>query len=352
MINPSVKSRSLPAEWAPQSGVMLTWPHDQSDWQPLLAEVEPVYVNIARAICEHERLLVCCRDDRHAEHVLLLLKNGGADLRRIGLHIAPSNDTWARDHGPITLLQDGAPVLLDFVFNGWGGKYAAELDNRITRRLHAQGAFGATPIVTLDLVLEGGSIESDGSGTLLTTVQCLLSPKRNPHLTRAQIEQRVIQFFNLEQVLWLEHGHLEGDDTDSHIDTLARFCDARTIAYVQCTDPADAHYPDLHAMEQELRTLRDTQGNPYRLVPLPWPQAKYNAEGKRLPATYANFLIINGAVLAPTYRDAADPIALARLQECFPQRSIVPIDCLPLIQQFGSLHCISMQLPAGVLPAL
>ncbi len=352
MINPSVKSRSLPAEWAPQSGVMLTWPHDQSDWQPLLAEVEPVYVNIARAICEHERLLVCCRDDRHAEHVLLLLKNGGADLRRIGLHIAPSNDTWARDHGPITLLQDGAPVLLDFVFNGWGGKYAAELDNRITRRLHAQGAFGATPIVTLDLVLEGGSIESDGRGTLLTTVQCLLSPKRNRHLTRAQIEQRVIQFFNLEQVLWLEHGHLEGDDTDSHIDTLARFCDARTIAYVQCTDPADTHYPDLHAMEQELRTLRDTQGNPYRLVPLPWPQAKYNAEGKRLPATYANFLIINGAVLAPTYRDAADPIALARLQECFPQRSIVPIDCLPLIQQFGSLHCISMQLPAGVLPAL
>ena len=352
MTETPITQRTLPAEWAPQSGVLLTWPHDQSDWQPYLAEVEPVYVNIARAVCKHERLLVCCRDERHIDQVTLCLKDGGIDMRNVTLHIAPSNDSWARDHGPITLLQNNAPVLLDFVFNGWGGKYAAELDNRITRRLHAQGAFGATPIVTMDLVLEGGSIESDGKGTLLTTTHCLLSPKRNPHLTRMQIEQRVMQFFNVKHVLWLTHGHLEGDDTDSHIDTLARFCDAHTIAYVQCDDPADAHYADLQAMEQELQALRDAQGKPYRLVPLPWPKAKTNADGKRLPATYANFLIINGAVLAPTYRDAADALALTRLRECFPDREIVPIDCLPLIYQFGSLHCISMQLPFGVLPAI
>ncbi len=352
MINTPVTQRILPAEWAPQSGVMLTWPHDQSDWQPLLTQVEPVYVNIARAVCTQERLLVCCRDQRHVDHVAQQLKSSGIDLRRVALHTAPSNDSWTRDHGPITLLHDGAPVLLDFVFNGWGSKYPAELDNRITRRLHAQGAFGATPIVTMDLVLEGGSIESDGQGTVLTTTHCLLSPKRNPYLTRVQIEQRVKQFFNLKQVLWLEHGHLEGDDTDSHIDTLVRFCDAHTLAYVQCDDRSDAHFGALQQMEQELHALRDEHGKPYRLLPLPWPQAKTNADGKRLPATYANFLIINGAVLVPTYRDAADARALACLRECFPQREIVPIDCLPLIQQFGSLHCISMQLPAGVLPPL
>lgn len=352
MLNTPVTQRTLPAEWAPQSGIMLTWPHDQSDWQPLLAQVEPVYVDIARAVCKRERLVVCCRDPRHVDHVMLQLQSGGVEMRHVSLYSAPSNDSWTRDHGPITLLHDGAPVLLDFVFNGWGSKYAAELDNKITRRLHAQGAFGGTPIVTMDLVLEGGSIESDGMGTLLTTTQCLLSRKRNPHLTRMQIEQRVIQFFNLKKVLWLEHGHLEGDDTDSHIDTLARFCDPHTIAYVQCNDPADAHYRDLQAMEQELQALRDVQGNPYRLVALPWPQAKTNADGKRLPATYANFLIINGAVLVPTYNDPADALALTRLRECFPGRDIVPINCLPLIHQFGSLHCISMQLPSGVLPPL
>jgi agmatine deiminase len=347
-----VTPRELPAEWEPQSGVMLTWPHDQSDWAPYLADIEPVYVEIARAVCARERLLVCCRDEAHVDHVQLLLRAGGVDPGRVILRVAPSNDSWARDHGPITVLHDGAPVLLDFVFNGWGGKYPADLDNRITRRLHAAGAFGATPIVTLDLVLEGGGIESDGKGTLLTTTTCLLSKGRNPHLTRAQIEQRLIQFFNLKRVLWLEHGHLEGDDTDSHIDTLARFCDPHTIAYVRCDDASDAHYADLRAMEDELRNLRDYHGNPYRLVPLPWPQPKHDAAGKRLPATYANFLVINGAVLLPTYDDPADAVAVARLRECFPQREIVPIHCLPLIQQFGSLHCITMQLPAGVLPPL
>lgn len=342
----------LPAEWAPQSGVLLTWPHDLSDWKPYLAEVEPVYVNIARAVVARERLVIACRDERHLDHVRLVLKAAHVATQRIGLHVAPSNDSWARDHGPITVLRNGAPVLLDFVFNGWGNKFAAELDNQITPQLHRAGAFGATPVEKIDLVLEGGSIESDGAGTLLTTTQCLLSKQRNPDLTRVQIEQELQRRFNLQRILWLEHGHLEGDDTDSHIDTLARFCDAHTIAYVECNDQRDAHYADLQAMRDELEQLRDAHGRPYRLMPLPWLPAKTNADGKRLPGTYANFLIINGAVLLPTYRDAADAVAIERLRECFPQHDIVPIDCLPLIYQFGSLHCITMQLPAGVLPPL
>lgn len=342
----------LPAEWAPQSGVMLTWPHDLSDWKPYLADVEPVYVNIARAVVARERLVIACRDERHLDHVRLVLKAAHVATQHISLHIAPSNDSWARDHGPITVLRNGAPVLLDFVFNGWGNKFAAELDNQITPQLHRAGAFGATPVEKIDLVLEGGSIESDGAGTLLTTTQCLLSKQRNPDLTRVQIEQELQRRFNLQRILWLEHGHLEGDDTDSHIDTLARFCDAHTIAYVECNDQRDAHYADLQAMRDELEQLRDARGRPYRLVALPWLPAKTNADGKRLPGTYANFLIINGAVLLPTYRDAADAVAIERLRECFPQHDIVPIDCLPLIYQFGSLHCITMQLPAGVLAPL
>lgn len=342
----------LPAEWSPQSGVMLTWPHDQSDWKPYLADIEPVYVNIARAVCARERLLVVCRDERHLDHVRLMLKNGGITLSRIHLFIAPSNDSWTRDHGPITVLRDGTPVLLDFTFNGWGEKYAADMDNAITSRLYRHGAFATTALESIDLVLEGGSIESDGAGTLLSTTQCLLSPRRNPRLTRTQIEQQLSLYFNLSRILWLEHGHLEGDDTDSHIDTLARFCDAQTIAYVRCDDPHDAHYADLEAMRDELEQLRDARGRPYRLVALPWLPAKTNADGKRLPGTYANFLIINGAVLLPTYRDAADAVAIERLSACFPNHDIVPIDCLPLIYQFGSLHCITMQLPAGVLPPL
>jgi agmatine deiminase len=352
MTDAPAKHRILPAEWSAQSGVMLTWPHDRSDWAPYLPEVEPVYLNIAREVCKRERLLICARDELHADHIRVALRSAHVDAARVRIGIAPSNDSWVRDHGPITMLHDGKPVLLDFVFNGWGGKYAAELDNRITRRLHAEGAFGATPIVAMDLVLEGGGIESDGAGTLLTTSQCLLSRGRNPHLTRAQIEQRLKQFLGVQRVLWLEHGALEGDDTDSHIDTLARFCDANTIAYVHCDDPDDAHSTELRAMESELHALRDARGQPYRLVPLPWPQAKRNADGKRLPATYANFLIINGAVLMPTYRDAADDEAVARIQSCFPDREIIAVDCLPLIQQFGSLHCITMQLPSGVLPPL
>ena len=341
-------TRYLPPEWAPQSAVMLTWPHAHSDWAEILDRVEPVYVHIALEVTRREQLLIACYDAEHRAHIRSLLDGAGVDPARSHLHIVPSNDTWARDHGPITVIEDGKPRLLDFRFNGWGRKYDYRLDNAITQGLHELGAFGTTPRSAVDLILEGGSIESDGHGTLMTTSNCLLSPQRNPQYNCVGLEEIFQREFGIRRVLWLEKGHLAGDDTDSHIDTLARFCDAHTIAYVSCDDPQDEHYSELQEMEAELREFRDYQNQPYRLVPLPIPEAKYNAEGKRLPATHANFLIINGAVLVPTYDSPKDTIALKNLAGCFPAHEIIAIPALPLIQQFGSVHCITMQLPESV----
>jgi agmatine deiminase len=305
-------------------------------------------VSIAVAIARFETVLIACHDESVRRQVEGQLRSANIPPDRTRLWVASANDTWARDHGPISVLCQGEATLLDFDFNGWGGKFAYELDNQITRRLHAQGAFGDTPIEHVDLILEGGSIEVDGSGTLLTTAQCLLTPTRNPRLSRQQLEQQLSELLGITRFLWLQHGYLAGDDTDSHIDTLARLCDPDTIAYVSCTDPQDEHYKELKAMEAELQSFRTARGSPYRLVPLPWPTAKYDTDGVRLPATYANFLIINNAVLVPTYRDPADDEALRTLQTCFPDREVVGIDCLPLIAQHGSLHCVTMQLPAVV----
>ena len=205
-------------------------------------------------------------------------------------------------------------------------------------------------MVTQGLILEGGSVESDGKGTLLTTRECLLSPNRNPHLDQAAIEQELARCLGADHFLWLAHGYLAGDDTDSHIDTLARLAPDDTILYVHCDDPEDEHFPALAAMEKELAAFRTKGGKPYRRLPLPWPKARFDGEGNRLPATYANFLIINHAVLVPTYRDPKDSEALAVVAEAFPGREVIGIDCLPLIFQHGSLHCITMQLPEGVLP--
>lgn len=342
--------RYLPPEWAPQSAVQLTWPHAGSDWAPILAEVEPVFVAIAAAVTRFERLIVACHDETVRAHVIHLFKAAKLPLDLISLYLAPANDTWARDHGPITVLCQNQATLLDFEFNGWGGKFSFDLDNRITRVLHAQGAFGSAPLERVPLMLEGGSIEVDGQGSLLTTERCLLSRTRNPNLSRAQIEKQLAELLGITRFLWLQNGYLAGDDTDSHIDTLARLCDVNTIAYVSCDDPADEHYAELKAMEKELRAFRTSMGQPYRLVPLPWPRAKFDADGARLPATYANFLIINGAVLVPTYCDPADDVALKILETCFPKHSIIGIDCLPLIIQHGSLHCVTMQIPACLLP--
>lgn len=339
----------LPPEWAPQSGVMLTWPHAHGDWADNLTATETVFVELARRIAARERVLISCYDAGHLAHVHSMLRAAGVDASRLRLHVAPSNDSWARDHGPVTVICSGEPTLLDFRFNGWGGKYPADLDNRITPTLFRAGAFGDTPLETVDLVIEGGGIEVDGSGTLLATKTCLITGTRNPGLDQAAMEKRLGELLGINRFLWLEHGWLAGDDTDGHIDTLARFCDRDTIAYVDCDNPDDEHYDVLHAMKAELESFTSVTGDPYRLIALPLPQAKTDSEGRRLPATYANFLIINGAVLVPTYNDPADAIALARLAACFPDREIVAIDALPLIGQYGSLHCVTMQLPKDVI---
>lgn len=332
----------LPAEWAPQSAVQLTFPHAHTDWADLLPAVMPVFVEIAVTISRYEKVLVICQNV--AETKAQLAKG---NLENIILVTLPTNDTWARDHSGLVVLQGDEATLLDFTFNGWGLKFAAHQDNLLTRRLYEQGIFRAKHVYT-GLVLEGGGIESDGEGTLMATTECLLSPNRNPHLDQAAIEARLKALFGLDRVLWLHNGYLAGDDTDSHIDTLARFCTPDTIAYVRCDDASDEHYTALQAMEDELRAFRTVTGEPYRLVPLPWPDACYAEDGHRLPATYANFLIINSAVLVPTYRVRQDTEALKVLQQVFPDREVIGIDCRLLIEQHGSLHCVTMQYPAGL----
>ena len=345
-------STILPPEWTRQSGVQLTWPHEDSDWADVLEEVEPVFVDIATAITKFEPLLVVARDAAHEQRIRAALDNAGARLDWVHFHHAPSNDTWARDHGAITVLKNGKPALLDFTFNGWGNKFDAALDNEITAALVREHAFEAIPVTRFDFVLEGGSIESDGHGTLLTTSECLLSPQRNPAFGKTEVETFLKQQFGLERILWLEHGYLAGDDTDSHIDTLARFTDAQTIAYVKCDDPQDEHYDALQKMESQLESFVDYTGKPYRLIPLPWPKARFDPDDRhRLPATYANFLIINDAVLVPTYDDENDARALAQLRICFPDREVIGLNCLPVIRQHGSLHCLTMQFPEGVIKA-
>ena len=335
----------LPAEWEQQDGVLIAWPHETSDWAPMLTSVEPVFAAIVTAISRFEKVVVIVPDEMLVRGQLL---RAGANMDKV--HVVPleTNDTWARDFGPITVLEEGHPRLLDFGFNGWGLKFAADLDNQITRRLHTAGCFADIPLDTIGLILEGGSIESDGKGTILTTSECLLNPNRNPQLAQPDFEQAMRWFFGAQRVLWLNHGYLAGDDTDSHIDTLARLCPNDTISYVRCDDPADEHYAALMAMEQELLAFRTTAG-PYRLIPLPWPKACFDDAGNRLPATYANFLVINGAVLVPVYHDPADEAALTAIGRAFPGREIIGIDCRPLILQHGSLHCVTMQLPRGVL---
>jgi agmatine/peptidylarginine deiminase len=327
--------------------VQLTWPHEATDWQASLSEVTCCYVEIAQAIAERQPLLIICHD---IDAVKAELHN--CKQENIYLHSLPTNDTWARDHGAITLIEDGKPVILDFRFNGWGLKFAANHDNLLTRRMYTNGLFTADVHYRncQHMVLEGGALESDGEGTLLTTVDCLMAPNRNDHLNKEEIEAELKKIFHLKRVLWLHYGYLEGDDTDSHVDTLARFCDPQTIAYVQCQEQGDPHFEALQKMEQELLNFKTLEGEPYRLIPLPMADIALDEEGHRLPATYANFLIINGAVLLPFYANAVkNQQAKEALEKAFPQHEIIGINCEPLIQQHGSLHCITMQYPEGVI---
>ena len=322
--------RKMLAEWEPQSCVQLTWPHTDTDWAPMLADITAVYEEMAHEISKREALIIVAP------------KTLTPVLSPLTPHLLPftSNDTWARDHGFITVEEsDGTKVLLDFQFNGWGQKFAAELDNQINRQLYEQELVEGRYESHLDFVLEGGSIESDGRGTIFTTRCCLMAPHRNQPLTQQQIDNRLKQYLGAERVVWLEHGSLIGDDTDGHIDTLVRICPDDTILYTG----GDEDHPDLDAMERELQTLRTLDGRPYRLLKLPLPRPIYD-DGDRLPATYANYLVVNGAVLVPTYNQPdLDQEAMRVVGLAYPDREIVGIDCRPVIRQHGSLHCCTMQ---------
>ena len=322
----------LPAEWEPQEGVQLTWPHIRTDWAPMLDEITAVYRQMAREIAQRERLLIVAPED------------AAYDCLRI---VCDTNDTWARDHGFISLVDDeGHRRLLDYQFNGWGEKFEAGLDNAINRKIYAAGELEGEYIDCLDFVLEGGSIESDGKGTVFTTTNCLMAPHRNQPLKKCEIEQRLIQDLGASRIIWIDYGSLTGDDTDGHIDTLVRICPDDTLLYVGCDDHQDEQYEELQKMEAQLRTFRTLDGKPYTLKKLPMPRPIYDG-ADRLPATYANFLVINGAVLCPTYgQPDLDAEALSIIGGAFPDREIIGIDCRPVISQHGSLHCCTMQFPS------
>ena len=314
----------MPAEWERQSAVQLTMPHEHTDWAPILPEILAVYEEMRREISKREPLIIV--DD------------------------IPHNDTWARDHGFITCLTpnpspigegDEKAILLDFKFNGWGEKFPAELDNEINRHLYERGLVKGIYEDHLDFVLEGGSIESDGKGTIFTTVCCLMAPHRNQPLTQPEIEERLKEYLGAERIVWLNHGSLIGDDTDGHIDTLVRIAPDDTLIYIG----GDGDHPDLVEMEKELMELRTMEGKRYRLLRLPLPRPIYDTSAiNRLPATYANYLVINGAVLVPTYNQSdLDAEAMRIIGEAFPDREIVGIDCRAVVQQHGSLHCCTMQ---------
>ena len=343
----------LPAEWERQDGVQLTWPHCDTEWYEL-EKVLGCYVEIAYNILRFEKLIIATRDIEECKSDISRIsaqKGLDIDIDRIALYETPLNDTWARDHGGISVWGDeGEKYLYDFVFNGWGLKFASNLDNRITRNIFDAGAF-AGDVMGVDMrpyVLEGGSIDSDGCGTMLTTTECLCSVNRNEYLSKEEIEEELCGAFGLQRILWLDHGTIIGDDTDSHVDILARFCSPDTIAYMQCTDPDDPHYEPLALMERQLREFRTLEGKRYNLIPLPLPEPLY-LDDYRLPASYANFLIVNGGVLLPGAGSPMDEVARKRLQEAFPDREVVVIDCRPLLSGHGSLHCITMQFPEGFL---
>jgi agmatine/peptidylarginine deiminase len=339
-------SLRFPAEWEPQDAVLIAWPHAGTDWAERLADVETTYVALGAAIARFQRLVIVVADAALEAHACALLVAGGADLARVRFVHAAYDDTWLRDSGPITLRDGDGFRLLDFRFTGWGGKYGAAQDDALIAQLIAAGVFKGAKHQRIDFALEGGGIETDGDGTLLTTWQCL--HERHPELTRQEISWQLENALQQQRVLWLDHGALEGDDTDAHIDTLARFAARDAFTYQSCDDPADSHYAGLQAMGAELAALRTADNKPYRLYPLPWARPIID-EGRRLAASYANFLIINGAVLMPAYGDKMDAAAAVMLGNAFPNHAIVPVPCRPLIWQNGSLHCITMQLPQGVL---
>jgi len=337
----SIDAMMLP-EWAPVEAVMLAWPHVATDWRPLLPAIEQDYVELAVAIATEATPLILCQDAEHEKQITALLQGSCRHAPRF--MIAPYNDTWCRDYGPLTVARDGQLQLLDFQFRGWGDKYDSRLDNAINQQLNA---IWQAPLRSVDFQLEGGSIETDGNGTLLSTSHCLLDSGRNPGYSREQVEALLTDQLGLRRVLWISEGMLLGDDTDSHIDNLVRFCDEHTIAYAGCSRRDDVHYEPLQAMAEQVKALRQANGEPYSTQAIEIPEAIYDENGERLPGSYVNFLIVNDSVLVPVFDCPQDDMALANLQDCYPGKKLLTVPGRNLIRQYGGPHCATMQLPTG-----
>ncbi len=337
----------FPAEWEPQAAVMIAWPKPDGDFTNL-PDVEASYRFIAQTISHYQPLIILHGSQSQRAHI----EAGLPDSNNIYFIQADYDDIWLRDTVFLTIEQNGQARLLDFQFNGWGDKYPHRNDNQLNRQLLQHPLFQGLDCRHIDFVLEGGSIESDGCGTLLTTEHCLLNPNRNPDYNRYAISRILEKELGCDRILWLQQKELAGDDTDAHIDTLARFCSPETIAYTACNDADNPHFEELEKLRHQLEVLTTPDGAPYQLIALPLPEPLYDDEGRPLPANYTNFLLINHALLAPVYGDPNDEIALNRLSQCFPERDIIPAPCLPIVHQFGSLHCMSMQFPASLTLAL
>ncbi|TXJ62450.1 agmatine deiminase family protein [Prevotella brunnea] len=342
----------LPAEWEPQSGILLMWPHEATGWKPYLDNINEIFLQLADAITHREHLLVVTP---RPEQTRTLLKSRLSvnQQERVHFRKCDTNDTWARDVAPISLISEDVSkrfLLLDFRFNGWGMKFAAEKDNEMNQKLHLSGTFNGTLENQKDFVLEGGSIETDGKGTLFTTTACLTAPNRNQPLKKPDLERNLINLFpNTKKVVWIEHGNLIGDDTDGHIDTILRCAPNDTLLYNGTDDTSDPHYEDLKALEEQIAALRTPEGRSYRLLKVQLPKPMF-WDGERLPATYANFVILNNAVIVPTYQQPdLDKLAMQTIKKAFPQHEIIGIDASTVVRQHGSLHCLTMQFPKSCL---
>ncbi len=319
----------IPAEWEDQDALIVVFPPQQSDWAHSLEEIRKTYILFISTIACYQKCMVICEDKK-------LLANALPSLQNIELIQMPTNDTWIRDFGGINVYKRGKRRTYDFIFNAWGNKFDASIDNTVTQKLFDEGYLSGK-LKNFDFVLEGGSIDSNGHGVMLSTAYCLFEENRNAHLSKKEIKQALCSLFGLKKLIVLKHGALMGDDTDSHIDTLARFIDKKTIAYVKCYDKNDTHYKELKKMEKELKKTG------FDLLPLPLPAPKY-FNNERLPATYMNFVFINNAILVPTYSDAYDASVIKCFATLFPQRDIIGIESSVLIREHGSLHCASMNI--------
>ncbi len=336
----------MPAEWEPHRGTWLSWPHKEASWPGKFGLIPAIFARMVRHLAEQEEVHINVSGETMEKDVRRILREFSASGQNVYFHYHPTNDAWCRDHGPIFIQRDGGrhreEAIVDWDYNAWGGKYPPfDLDDVIPTRI---GREYGIPVFSPGMVLEGGSIEVNGRGALLTTEACLLNPNRNPGRDRAEIESALQGYLGVSHILWLGDG-IAGDDTDGHVDDLTRFVDSSTVVTVVEEDPADENYEPLQENLERLQRMTNQSGRPLRVVRLPMPRALYH-EGQRLPASYANFYIANGVVLLPGYDPERDEQARLTLQSLFPDREVIPIDCTDLVWGLGAFHCVSQQWPA------